>query len=88
MFSDKITLEFENPATLAVMPARVELYHEKSAKPIHLVVIRDVNDVQGLREGNKLDLDVSGLPRGTYYLHVWRPDQSKEVVGKLKFILE
>ncbi|MET7259390.1 S8 family serine peptidase [Dyadobacter fermentans] len=85
---EKITLEFGNPAMLAVMSTKVELYPEKSAKPVHSMLIKDLFDDKGFREGNKLDLDVSKLPRGTYYLHVRRQDHSKEIVEKLRFILE
>lgn len=84
----KITLEFDNAAMLATTPTKVELYPEKSSKPIRSVIIKDLFDDKGFREGNKLDLDVSALPRGNYYLHVRRPDHSKEVVEKLKIILE
>lgn len=84
---DKITLEFDNPAVFTRLVNKVELYPEKSAKPVHSVVIREVFNGMGFRDGNKLDLDVSGLPRGTYYLHVIRTDKSKEIVEKLKFIL-
>lgn len=85
---EKITLEFANAHLLAAMPSKLELFDEKTMQPVRSVVIKDIFDKKGFREGNKLDLNVSDLPRGTYYLHATRSENSKEVVEKLRLILE
>lgn len=86
--TEKITLEFANAAMLAAMPSKIELFAEKFAQPVRSVVIKEVFDRIGLQEGNKLHLNVSDLPRGTYYLHATRSENSQEVVVKLKMILK
>lgn len=85
---EKITLEFANTAMLAAMPSKIELFAEKSTQSVRSVVIREVFDIKGFHEGNKLHWNVSDLPRGTYYLHATRSENSREVVDKVKVILK
>lgn len=86
--TEKITLEFASAAMLSAMPSKIELFTERSTQSVRSVVIREIFDKKGFREGNKLDLNVSDLPRGTYYLHTTRSENSREVVDKLKVILK
>lgn len=86
--TEKITLEFAIAAMLSAMPSKIELFTETSTQSVRSVVIKEIFDKKGFREGNKLDLNVSDLPRGTYYLHTTRSENSREVVSKLKVILQ
>lgn len=85
---DNVTVEFANTALPAAMPSKVELFSEKSIAPVRSVVIKEIYDKRGFREGNKLDLNVSDLPRGTYYLHATKSENLNEKVMKSKLILE
>jgi hypothetical protein len=85
---EKITLEFANAALLAAMPSKIELFAEKSAQSVRSVILKEIFDGKSFREGNKLDLNVSDLPRGPYYLHTTRSENSREVVDKFKVILK
>ena len=85
---DNVTLEFANTELLAAMPSKVELFSEKSIWPVRSVLIKEISNKQGFRDGNKLDINVSDLPRGTYYLRATKSEGLKERVVKSKLILE
>lgn len=85
---DNVTLEFTNAELLTAIPSKIELFSEKSIVPVRSVAIKEIYDKQRFRDGNKLDINVSDLPRGTYYIHATKSEHLKEKVVKSKLILE
>ncbi len=82
---DEITLKSQNVSDL---PNRIDLVSEKNG----LVFSFNGNDSARrkiLREGNKLDIDVSSFPRGVYYIHIVSSDKSAESkVEKVRVLLQ
>ncbi|MBO9614907.1 MAG: hypothetical protein J7619_19545 [Dyadobacter sp.] len=85
---EKITIEFANPASLASVQAKLELYAENSLKPVRSIAVKEVFDDMALKGGNRIELDVCTLPRGKYFLHFSRMENEGWITDKLQFILE
>ncbi len=68
--SSHVTLLFEKLIDPKGMPERLELLHESSTIPVRTLKIAESYFESIKNDGNKLSINVSDLPRGTYYLHV------------------
>ncbi len=87
--TNELTIQFSDISNSEILPKAVYLYHESSTIPKKQANIKEIYDKNGLAEGNKLIWDVSGLPRGVYYLHVVPSEKSgKKEIEKLRIILE
>ncbi len=87
--TNELTLQFSDVSDGELLPKAVYFYHESSTVPKKQANIKEVYDKNGLAEGNKLIWDVSGLPRGIYYLHIIPSEKSdKKEIEKLRIILE
>lgn len=75
--SESVTLVFEELIDPKGIPEYIELLHENSTIPVRTLKVAE-SDFQNIkRNNNKLSLNVSDLPRGTYYLHVSYGDRKE-----------
>lgn len=85
--SDLVQIEFDKTDQADMLPERLVLYNERSTKPIKIINIKDVYDRKAFRDGNKLDMDIRDLPRGTYYIHFTSPKQKAGEVDRVRILL-
>lgn len=86
--TDLLTLEFVNAEISESLPEKVELYSEGSSKSIKTILIQDIYKNKAFKDGNKVELDVSNLPRGTYYLHVIPGKGQNQQIEKTRILLK
>ena len=75
---DVVSVTFDSADGKQALPASIELLGEKSTKALRSIDVGSAFDKKQLT-GNKIELDVKDLPRGTYYLHLKYPQTSGEV---------
>jgi hypothetical protein len=75
-----LSVEFDYTEMMEALPDQMEIISEKTLKTDRSVNLKDIFDKKAFREGNKVDFDISALPRGTYYLRVTnsREEKSKQ----------
>lgn len=79
---DVLTIEFDNAEYLEALPEQIQLYSESSLTPIRNISLREVYHQNNFKNGNKIEVDMRGLPKGTYFLHVSRKEGKKVNVEK------
>lgn len=84
---DNVEIVFDNAKFLETLPDRVLLYDEKSTSPVREIQVEEVFRSGALRS-NRLSIPVSGLQRGTYFLHVIPKEESREKVTRTRLLLE
>lgn len=75
-----LTVEFDYTEMLEALPDQMEIISEKTLKTENSINLKEIFDKKAFREGNKVDFDISALPRGTYYLRATnsREEKSKQ----------
>lgn len=85
---DYLTIKFDNTESADVLPERIVLYSEKSTIPALSVSVQEIYNKKEFKGGDKIELDVRELPRGTYYLHVIPKEGTEQKIEKIRIILE
>ena len=67
-----VNIEFDNVDDFSTLPSTILLVSEKSGKQVKSV--NALKQYANFKENKKLAIDVSDVPRGTYYLHMGRPN--------------
>jgi Trypsin len=79
-----VSVIFDNPEIKESIPFQLDLLDEKFGKVMKSMKKSDKEESILKKEDNKISMDVSDLPRGTYYLHLTFGDKRIE---KVKVIL-
>jgi hypothetical protein len=83
--SNVVSLEFNDSKSADNIPFQINLYSEKSTKAVKSLSFEQARALDSYKLNKKIEMDVSSLPRGTYYI----PDEkSKLSVQKERIILE
>lgn len=86
--SDVLTIEFDRADRKEDLPKELKLIAEKSGKTVlSLDVTKTLNDPTANNSG-KVQLNVAGFPRGTYYIHSIPDEKSGAQVQKHRIVLE
>lgn len=83
-----ITLQFKGTDSLDQLPEEVKLFSEKSGASVITISVVDYFNRKAFKEGNKIEVDVASLPRGTYYLHVYPNGKSGAELQRIRMMLE
>jgi hypothetical protein len=83
---NNLTLQLNTYQSLKEMPSQIELYPENSTKAVKIVSTDDLK--KSFTNSDQLDLDVSNLARGVYYLHIIPKAESKQSTQRIRIILE
>jgi bacillolysin len=86
--SDFVTVQVEHPESLDAMPEELVLYSEKSGGAVRSVSVREVFEKKAFKDGNKIEINVKDLPRGTYYLHVIPGKASSQKTERIRILLK
>ncbi|MHA4740606.1 T9SS type A sorting domain-containing protein [Dyadobacter sp. MSC1_007] len=86
--SNVVSLEFNDSKSDNTIPFQVNLYSEKSTKAIKSISSEQASVLRSFKSNKKIEMDVSGLPRGTYFIHIVPDEKSKLSVQKERIILE
>lgn len=86
--TDVLTLEFENTERLETLPGKIKLISEKTQEVVRLVDVVDIFSKKLFSSGNKVELRVADLPRGTYYIHSIPQDNSGQEKKSFRIMLE
>jgi hypothetical protein len=79
-----LSVEFES---LDALPYEVKLYSEKSTISVKNFLVQEMH-LQNKLNNKKLEIEVSELPRGIYYLHVIKDKEKKGLFDSHRIILE
>ncbi|WP_421825478.1 T9SS type A sorting domain-containing protein [Larkinella sp.] len=85
---DVLTIEFKTVEVKESLPASISLYSESSTRLVKTISVKDVAEKNTFRDGNKIELGVSDLPRGIYYLHINPNDKQKQEIQKVRIRLD
>lgn len=85
---DYLNVTFDDVKSLAALPEQIVLYSERSTAPVKSVSLKDTFEQGTFKNGNTIELPVSDLPRGTYYLHIVPQKDSDQKVDKIRIVLE
>lgn len=85
---ENITLQFKNIELQEQLPESVKLYSEKSGEAVKFISVTDYFNRKAFKDGNKIELNVTDLPRGTYYLHVYPNAKHGSEPQKMRMVLE
>jgi hypothetical protein len=69
------------------LPETIKLYSESSTIPVKLIRVADIYNKKEFKDGNKVEINVKDLPRGTYYLHIESKSNS-EKIEKMRILLQ
>jgi hypothetical protein len=69
------------------IPENATLYSETSTTPIRSVQIKESLGSKSIRDG-KVQLDMRGLPKGIYYLHLLYQKDSEKSIEKIRLKVE
>lgn len=86
--TDVLTFQFDNPEIPGSLPGQIELYNESSTKLVKSILVQNAYNNNAFKYGNKVELDVKDLPRGTYYLHVIPDKSADQKIEKMRILLE
>lgn len=84
--TDQLSVEFSRVDKLETLPEKILLLSEKSTIPIKTYILSEVKKNNEFN-GNKLEINVKDLPRGTYYLHAVSGEGAREKTEKKRIIL-
>lgn len=84
---EDLSVQFNNPEKVELLPATLLLYQESSTNPIKSISVRSAVENKTLIGGDKVKISVSDLPRGIYYLHAIPAQNSKQDVQKIRILL-
>jgi hypothetical protein len=86
--SNVLSLEFSDDRHSNSIPFQVSLFSEKSTKAIVSMSADEISILESYKASQKIEMDVSKLPRVTYYIHIITDEKSKLPVRKERIILE
>lgn len=86
--SNVVALEFNDSKSAGNIPFQINLYSEKSTKAVKSLSFEQARALDSYKLNKKIEMDVSSLPRGTYYIHIIPDEKSKLAVQKERIILE
>lgn len=85
---DYLTVEFENVDNADALPDEIALLAEASTKPVKTVNVQETFSRKTFKNGKQIEIDVRGLPRGTYYLHIKNSRRKDKEVDAIRVLLE
>lgn len=85
---DYVTVEFEKADKSEVLPDEVELYSEPLTDPVLVINVQEEYKNNKMAQGRNLVLNVKGMPRGTYYLHIKNSRNKANPIDKIRILLE
>lgn len=86
--TDVVVIEL-NSTESADLPDEISFISEKTGSTVKIISPQDLYRNGNIEDGNKIKLDVSTYPRGTYYLHI-KPNktESTQITEKIRIVLE
>ncbi|MEZ0610098.1 trypsin-like peptidase domain-containing protein [Fibrella sp. WM1] len=85
--SEVVQVEFDQVDTASFLPEQLTIYSEKTMRPVRSISIRDAYSRKAFRDGNKIDVNVSDLPRGIYYIHFTNTGNRAGEVERVRLLL-
>ncbi|KQS30866.1 hypothetical protein ASG33_10865 [Dyadobacter sp. Leaf189] len=86
--TDVIAVEFESAEDEPTFPENILLISEGSGMTMKKVDTNISKSTTDLSRKQKFDLNVSDLPRGTYFLHLLYPSKSNKKSEKVQVVLK
>jgi hypothetical protein len=86
--TDVIAVEFESAEDKPTFPENILLISEGSGMTMKKVDTNISKSTTDLSKKQKFDLNVSDLPRGTYFLHLLYPSKSNKKSEKVQVVLK
>ncbi|GGM94430.1 hypothetical protein GCM10010967_29600 [Dyadobacter beijingensis] len=86
--SDIVTFEFENTNDMDNLYHEIQLICEQSGRVVRTVNVSEIFKGKQFIEGNKVEINVSDLSRGVYYVHAIPGKTSKLKGESVRILLE
>lgn len=85
---DYIIVEFEGIDRAESLPDEISILTEQSIKPLKTINVQNIFNHQTLKNGNRIEIDVRDLPRGTYYLHIKNNRRKEQKLDAIRVVLK
>jgi len=86
--SESLTLEFRNVEIENFLPESISLISSTSRLAVKKIDTSEIFNKQAFTNGKKLNIDLRGLPKGIYYLHITPRKDSKQKMEKIQVKVE
>lgn len=87
--SDQVTVQFEKVDKAEALPDQINLYSEKSTKPVKTINVQEIYQKKAFVDGVKVEIPIKELPRGVYYIKVFNSRKSADKqVESTRIIIE
>lgn len=83
---DQLFVQFEHYETTASMPDQISLFSEKTQEAVYNIKSDGIHSKVG--SDGVFKIDVSSLPRGTYYLHVTYSKNGETTTDRTRVLLQ
>jgi len=85
--SEILSVEVGDFGELDNLPSEINLYSEKSGNIVRSISVDEIYNQGSLIDGNKIEMDVGGLPKGLYFLHIVPRKGQGNKVEKMQIII-
>jgi hypothetical protein len=86
--TDFISIDFEEIDRVESLPESIELFSEKSTKPLKVISVWEAYKQGSFDGGKQLKIEVKDYPRGTYYLQVKNSQNVEKPINAIRIVLQ